>query len=136
MCRTYLDNLCLAKATDGVNVKNYYAWSLFDNFEWRDGFTKRFGIVYIDLKDNLKRYPKGSALWLSKHFFSMNDAVVAAAGTQQAAAIKQAAGTKQAGTHVYEATIGKGKGYTLPFGLSFKNGLFSFSFNKGSSIGK
>ncbi len=42
-CRTYLDELCKAKTDDGVNVTHYYAWSLLDNFEWRDGFSKRFG---------------------------------------------------------------------------------------------
>jgi hypothetical protein len=36
-CRTYLENLCLAKTVDGVNVANFYAWSWMDNFEWRDG---------------------------------------------------------------------------------------------------
>ncbi|KAJ0094905.1 hypothetical protein Patl1_17280 [Pistacia atlantica] len=50
----------------GVNVRGYFAWSLLDNFEWGDGYTVRFGIVYVDYKHNLKRYPKKSAMWFKK----------------------------------------------------------------------
>ncbi|EEE65609.1 beta-glucosidase 24 precursor [Oryza sativa Japonica Group] len=48
----------------GVDVRGYFAWSLFDNFEWMDGYSVRFGINYIDYKDGLKRYPKRSSQWL------------------------------------------------------------------------
>ena len=47
----------------GVPVHGYYAWSLLDNLEWAEGWTKRFGIVRVD-PTTLDRYPKNSALWL------------------------------------------------------------------------
>jgi beta-glucosidase len=45
---------------DGVDVRGYYAWSLFDNFEWGYGYAKRFGIVHVDLETQA-RTPKHSA---------------------------------------------------------------------------
>ncbi|POO00099.1 Glycoside hydrolase [Trema orientale] len=50
----------------GANVKGYFAWSLLDNFEWADGYTVRFGIVYVDYKDGLRRYLKDSAKWFKR----------------------------------------------------------------------
>ena len=47
---------------EGVDVRGYFAWSLLDNIEWAEGWTKRFGIVRVDL-DTQQRTPKDSAHW-------------------------------------------------------------------------
>lgn len=53
----------LAEALEtGVDVRGYFVWSLLDNFEWADGYSKRFGIVYVDYASQ-RRIPKDSALW-------------------------------------------------------------------------
>jgi beta-glucosidase len=48
----------------GAPLKGYFAWSLMDNYEWAEGFSKRFGIVHVDYKTQ-KRTPKRSALYYS-----------------------------------------------------------------------
>ena len=57
--RNYLGQLHRA-ISEGVPVKGYFVWSLLDNFEWADGYAKRFGIVYVDYATQ-KRTPKMSA---------------------------------------------------------------------------
>jgi len=47
-----------------IQVKGYFAWSLMDNFEWNDGFSKRFGIYYVDYNNNMTRYLKDSGKFL------------------------------------------------------------------------
>ena len=59
--RNHLTQLHRA-ATEGYPVKGYFLWSLLDNFEWADGYSKRFGIHYVDFKTK-KRTPKLSAEW-------------------------------------------------------------------------
>ena len=57
--RNYLTQLQRAVA-EGVPVKGYFLWSMMDNFEWADGYAKRFGIHYVDFATQ-KRTPKLSA---------------------------------------------------------------------------
>ena len=50
---------------DGAEVHGYHAWSILDNFEWAEGYTQRFGLVYIDFPTQ-RRYMKDSAKWYAK----------------------------------------------------------------------
>lgn len=54
----------------GIPVKGFFVWSLTDNFEWREGYKPRFGLVYIDYT-NLRRTIKDSGLWF-KDFLHSN----------------------------------------------------------------
>ncbi len=50
---------------DGVKLGGYFVWSLLDNFEWAFGYSKRFGIIYIDYETQ-ERTVKDSARWYSE----------------------------------------------------------------------
>ncbi len=51
-----------AAIVDGVPLAGYFVWSLMDNFEWAFGYTKRFGIVYVDYPTQ-RRIIKDSGYW-------------------------------------------------------------------------
>ena len=57
----------------GVPLRGYFAWSLMDNFEWAEGYAKRFGLVHVDFATQ-QRTVKDSGLWYA--------AFLAGAGTQ------------------------------------------------------
>jgi beta-glucosidase len=59
--RNYLTHLQRA-AAEGYPIKGYFLWSLLDNYEWADGYSKRFGIHYVDFETR-KRTRKLSADW-------------------------------------------------------------------------
>jgi len=44
----------------GVDLRGFFVWTMMDNFEWARGYSKRFGLVYVDFKNDLKRVPKKS----------------------------------------------------------------------------
>jgi beta-glucosidase len=65
--REYLRNHLIAlhrAIADGYDVRGYFAWSLLDNFEWAEGYSKRFGLVRVDYETQ-KRTTKLSGQWYS-----------------------------------------------------------------------
>ncbi|NMO38145.1 beta-glucosidase [Streptomyces sp. GMY01] len=51
--------------TAGVDVRGYFVWSLLDNWEWAEGYTRRFGLVHVDYATQ-KRTPKASYEWFKE----------------------------------------------------------------------
>jgi beta-glucosidase len=77
----YLDAVARAIA-DGVPVQGYFVWSLLDNFEWNFGYSRRFGLVYVDYP-TLERVPKDSFHWY-------RDLIAAHRASRQPAEFRQA----------------------------------------------
>jgi len=50
---------------EGVPVKGYFVWSLMDNYEWSLGYSRRFGIIFVDYENGQRRVLKDSARWYS-----------------------------------------------------------------------
>ena len=64
----YLDahlRACHRAIEGGVPLRGYFVWSVFDNFEWACGYSRRFGIVHVDY-DTQARTPKDSAGFYSR----------------------------------------------------------------------
>ncbi|KAH9710290.1 Beta-glucosidase 17 [Citrus sinensis] len=69
----HLSYILEAINSGGVDVRGYFAWSFLDNYEWEYGYTSRFGIIYVDYKDGLRRSLKNSALWFKKFLRNQTD---------------------------------------------------------------
>ncbi len=55
----------LSAIRQGADLRGYFLWSLVDNFEWAEGYAKRFGMVHVDFETQV-RTPKQSARWYSE----------------------------------------------------------------------
>ena len=67
----HLEKILQARS-ENVDVQGYFIWSLQDQFSWANGYNKRYGLIYIDFKDQ-KRYLKQSALWYKELADTMDD---------------------------------------------------------------
>ncbi|ETV89286.1 beta-galactosidase [Aphanomyces astaci] len=61
----YIQEMHKAMTEYGVDVRGYFAWSFVDNYEWAFGYSKRFGLHWVDY-DTMERVPKASAKWFAQ----------------------------------------------------------------------
>ena len=59
--RSHIEQILLA-VDEGIPCTGYFAWSLMDNFEWAEGYSQRFGLIWVDF-ESLERVPKESYYW-------------------------------------------------------------------------
>ncbi|EFH89852.1 GH1 family beta-glucosidase [Ktedonobacter racemifer] len=69
--RSYL-TACAEALEQGVPLRGYFVWSLMDNFEWAEGYAKRFGIVYVDYSTQ-RRIIKESGYWYAELLNAFNN---------------------------------------------------------------
>lgn len=58
---SHVREMWLAINEGKVDIRGYLHWSMFDNFEWAEGFTARFGLIKVDFDNDFKRTPRPSA---------------------------------------------------------------------------
>lgn len=58
--------ICKKAIQDGIKLKGYFAWSFIDLLSWLNDYKKRYGFVYIDRENNLRRIKKNSFYWYKK----------------------------------------------------------------------
>jgi len=64
----------------GSPVKGYFAWTLMDNFEWAEGYTRRFGLAHVDFASQ-RRQLKRSGQWYRDFLAATGKAAGGAATT-------------------------------------------------------
>ena len=69
--KLYLAGLKRA-ANEGYPIIGYMYWSILDNFEWAEGYDKRFGLVYVNY-ENQERMEKDSAIWFANYIKQQQD---------------------------------------------------------------
>ena len=57
---------------ENCDLRGYFVWTLHDNFEWLFGYSKRFGLIYIDY-NTLERIPKQSYYWYKDYIRSQKN---------------------------------------------------------------
>jgi beta-glucosidase len=77
--KAYTDAMCVAIKA-GADVRGYFVWSLLDNFEWASGYSRRFGITYMDYPTQ-RRIPKASFRWYAGLIKGSKAAPVQGGGT-------------------------------------------------------